>query len=178
MVLNNTPDLWKYEVAVASKCMKEVKLKRKGFAGGKYYEPTVYQAHGVLSASAVEKVPVHATFLSMPIFAVLPSGLQNESRPTASNYPMQSLWRYISRPFEDDNDAGLPYWNSRDLRSSRVHPIRSLLQYYNIVAIDDERDRRQVITKFARDANDQEGYIHVPEFWALTINMCKQLWLT
>lgn len=74
-----------------------------------------------------------------------------------------------------DEDAELPYWNNRDLRSSREHPIRSLLQYYNIVTIDDERDRRQVITKFARDVNDEDGYIHVPEIWALTINMCEDL---
>jgi hypothetical protein len=178
MVLNNTLNLFHHEAAVASKCLKEAKLKRKAFAGGKYYEPIVHQAPGVLSASAVENSPVRATFLSMPIFAVLPSRLQHESRPIASNYPMQSLWRYISKPFEDDDDAGLPYWNRYDLRPSRVHLIRSLLQYYNIVAIDDERDRRQVITKFARDTNDQEGCIHVPEFWALTVNMCKQLWLT
>lgn len=162
---------------MASKCIQEVKLKRKSFARGKYYGPTVHQAHSVLSASAVEKVPVHATFLSMPIFAVLPSyqsGLQNESQPTFLRQFMQSLWRYISMPLSDE-DAELPYWNNRDLRSSREHLIRSLLQYYNIVTIDDERDRRQVITKFARDVNDEDGYIHVPEIWALTINMCEDL---
>jgi hypothetical protein len=166
---------------VASKCIKEVKLKRKSFARGKYYGPTIYQAHSVLSASAVEKVPVHATFLSMPIFAVLPSDqseLQNDSQPTVSHHTMQSFWRYVSIPFGGDDDAELPYWNSRDLRSSREHPIRSLLQYYNIVAIDDERDRRQVITKFARDTSDEVGYVHVPELWALTINMCEELKLT
>jgi hypothetical protein len=176
-VLYKTPGLWDYEVAVASKCIKEVKLKRKSFARGRYYGPTVHQAHSVLSASAVEKVPVHATFLSMPIFAVLPSyqsGLQIQSQPTPLHQVMKSLWPYFSMP-SDDEDVDLPYWDNRDLRSSREHPIRSLLQYYNIVAIDDERDRRQVITKFARDVSDEDGYIYVPEIWALTINMCEDL---
>lgn len=157
-VLHKTPGLWDHEVAVVSKFIREVKLKRKSFARGKYYGPTIYQAHSVLSARAVAKVPVHAAFLSMPVFAVLPSahsGLQNESRPTASHPRMQSFWQYLSMSFGDE-DAELPYWNDCDRRSSR----------------------EQVITKFARDTADEGGYIHVPEFWALTISMCEELTLT
>lgn len=68
--------------------------------------------------------------------------------------------------------------NSQVLRSSDQHPIRSLLQYSNILAKDTQRDKRQVVTRDeveddGQASNHDKPFIHVPEIWMLVINMCK-----
>jgi hypothetical protein len=93
----------------------------------------------------IEKVPIKATFISVPIFALMKR-----------------------------NNESLPYLNRHALRTPARHPIRSLLQYSNILALDTERDKRQVVvvTKLGEDEPaDSKPIIHVPEFWALIINM-------
>jgi Mg2+ and Co2+ transporter CorA len=93
----------------------------------------------------VERVPIKATFISVPIFALMQKSNEN-----------------------------LPYLNRHALRTPARHPIRSLLQYSNILALDTERDKRQVIVVNRLgedDLADSKPFIHVPEMWALVINM-------
>jgi hypothetical protein len=147
--LNNTRVLYTHEAAVASKCLKEAALRRRTFARGKYFGPYIHQA-SLPYGSEVEVLPVSATFLSFPIFALL-------------NIPH----------YGGDVDA-----NSRDLRSSDQHPIRSLLQYSNILAKTTQRDTRQVVTRDeveddGQAPNHDKPFIHIPEIWTLVINMCK-----
>jgi hypothetical protein len=178
-VLVGTPGLYKHELAVASKCLKEVKSARKTFAGGKYFGPTNHAASDVLE-SVVDRNPVKATFLSIPIFALLRSG-DNDGTSSADG---QTASRSGQRPFRDmlrhligipkeegDNERSPP--SSRALRLSNKHPIRSLLQYTNILSADHTRDHRQVVTSMVDEAPDVKPFVHVPELWALTVNMCE-----
>ncbi|ERF75236.1 hypothetical protein EPUS_00028 [Endocarpon pusillum Z07020] len=146
-VLNDTRVLYTHEAAVASKCLKEVALNRRTFARGKYFGPYIHQA-SLPYGSEVEVLPVSATFLSFPIFALM------------------SIPHY----------GGDVHANSRNLRSSDQHPIRSLLQYSNILAKTTKRDTRQVVTRDeveddGQAPNHDKPFIHVPEIWALVINM-------
>lgn len=143
-VLDKDQGLYEDEAAVASKCVREAKLLRRTFARGKYFEPTVHEVSDIMGTE-IEKVPIKATFISVPIFALMKRS--NES---------------------------LPYLNRHALRTPSRHPIRSLLQYSNILALDTERDKRQVtvVTKLGEDEHaDTKPFIHVPELWALVINM-------
>lgn len=147
--MNDTRVLYTHEAAVASKCLKEVALKRRTFARGKYFGPYIHQA-SLPYGSEVEVLPVSATFLSFPIFALM-------------NIP---------------HYGGEVHAKSRDLRSSDQHPIRSLLQYSNILAKTTKRDTRQVVTRDELEddgqaPNHDKPFVHVPELWALVINMCK-----
>lgn len=157
-------------------------MMRRSFGRGRYFGPTVHQASDVVRGSAVEKVPVRATFLSIPVFALLDGNHADAAEPlldreheAAYSYrqSIQSFLRHVSSPLGDNGVTELPYLNSRSLRTSDEHPVRSLLQYSNIVANDDERDHQQVITRLGQDRAEKKPYIHVPEFWALTINMCR-----
>lgn len=143
-VLDKDQGLFEDEAAVASKCVREAKLMRKNWARGKYFEPVVHEVEDVMGTE-VERVPIKATFISVPIFALMKRS--NES---------------------------LPYLNRHALRTPARHPIRSLLQYSNILALDTDRDRRQVVvvTKLGEDEHaDIKPFIHVPELWAVVINM-------
>jgi hypothetical protein len=143
-VVDKDQGLYEDEAAVASKCVREAKLLRRTFGRGKYFEPTVHEVSDVMGTE-VEKVPIKATFISVPILALMKGS--NES---------------------------LPYLNRHALRTPARHPIRSLLQYSNILALDTERDKRQVtvVTKLGEDEHaDTKPFIHVPELWALVINM-------
>jgi hypothetical protein len=142
-VLDEDQGLYEDEAAVASKCVREAKLLRRTFARGKYFEPTVHEVSDVMGTE-VEKVPIKATFISVPIFALMKR-----------------------------NNESLPYLNRHALRAPARHPIRSLLQYSNILAPDTERDTRQVAVVFelGEDEPHTKPFIHVPEMWALVINM-------
>ena len=143
-MIANTEGLYKEETAVATKCLKEVRMLRKISAKGRYFDHTISQASTVYKKGG-EQAPVKATFISMPVFAVL----------------------------EDHGiDAGLSqYPKSKEIRHSDNHPIRSLLQCSNILAIDSERDRGQVIMKTDEESETTRHFIQVPEIWALIINM-------
>ena len=90
---------------------------------------------------------MRATFISIPIFALLNAETESASAPV---YPA-----------------------SKDIRGSDLHPVRSLLQYSNILAIDDERDLSQVVRKINKAAGASRRFVQVPELWALVVNMCK-----
>jgi len=175
-----TPALQDFEYAVASKCIKEVKMMRHSFARGKYFGPLLHTASEVALSSVVERVPVQATFLSLPVFALLTkrdcheTGSEaNGSTLLSARQALTSFFQSLSLPLPDEEETELPPWDTR-LRSSNDHPIRSLLQYSNIVADNDERDLQQVILRGNRRHGAAEQYIHVPELWALTINMCTR----
>lgn len=81
---------------------------------------------------------------------------------------------FLSMPYFELMKMKSEESDTREMRPANIHPVRSLLEYSNILAIDSERDRHQAITKL--DSNryfDSDEFIHVPEFWALVINMCK-----
>lgn len=117
-------------------------MNRLIYAGGKYFEPFIHQASTVVEKGG-DSAPVKATFVSIPILALYADLVAQEK-----SYP-----------------------SSRELRQSDKHPIRTLLQYSNILAIDSKRDGRQVINQLDRDSTSSSTFIHVPEFWALIINM-------
>ena len=63
---------------------------------------------------------------------------------------------------------------SRELRKRDGHPIRTLMEYMNILAIDNERDWQQAIIRLEDEHHEDDQdrpFIHVPEFWALIVNM-------
>ena len=128
---------------MASKCLKEAKMNRRKFARGKYFVPFVHETSDI-TGDDVDRYPVKARFLTVPIFALFADTLNAED--------------FFSM-------------GGRSLRSSDRHPIRSLLQYSNILALDSNRDYRQAITKVDDDEHDTKMFVHVPEFWALTVNM-------
>lgn len=68
------------------------------------------------------------------------------------------------------HNTHIDYPTSEDIRYSDSHPIRSLLQYSNILAIGSERDRGQVVCKMNEEAHRVDHFVHVPEIWALNIN--------
>ena len=143
-IIANTEGLYNEEIAVATKCLKEVRMHRKISARGRYFDHTISQASTIYKKGG-EQAPVKATFISMPVFAVLEDQCSNAG---PSQYP-----------------------TSKDIRHSDHHPIRSLLQCSNILAIDSERDRGQVIMKMDEEAEKAKHFIQVPEIWALIINM-------
>ena len=136
--------LYEDEMAVAMACLREARSARKMSALGRYFDQTIYEARTVL-LNAGDLTPVQATFVSIPVFAL----------------------------FSDQGTPGHKgrYPSSKEIRSSDHHPIRSLLQYSNILAIDSERDRQQVITRINERYTDTDCFVHVPEVWALVINM-------
>ncbi|KPI35268.1 uncharacterized protein AB675_3782 [Cyphellophora attinorum] len=142
--VEETEGLEPEELAVATKCLEEVRRQRKISVRGRYFEETVHKSetkHTVIE----EHVPVRATFISIPLFALLEG---SDDITTANTYP-----------------------SSKVVRGSDEHPLRTLLQHTNHLAIDDERDRSQVITRLPRASGGKKAYIHVPEFWALVVNM-------
>jgi hypothetical protein len=178
-VVAGTPGLYKHELAVASKCLKEVKSMRKTFAGGKYFGPTNHAASDVLE-SVVDRNPVKATFLSIPIFALLQNGDNDrissaggQTAPRSVRHPFLDMLRQMMGIRENEAVNQRSPLSSRALRLSDKHPIRSLLQYTNILSADHARDHQQVVASMVDDATDLKPFVHVPEFWALTVNMCK-----
>jgi hypothetical protein len=142
--VSSTPGLYQDEIAVATRALKDAKRARKMSVRGRYFDHTIYPASTILEKGG-EKAPVKATFMSMPVFAL----------------------------FQDSTADKAPklYPSSKEIRTSDHHPIRSLLQYSNILAIDSSRDRLQVVTNGAAEQDAIPPFIHVPELWALVINM-------
>ena len=175
----DTPGLYTHEAAVASKCLEEVKLARKTFARGKYFGHKIHEASDILG-NAVDKVPVKATFLSFPIFALLESYDVNQLPLSDTNSASHShrrsplsLLRHLLCIRNHDNSHHFSHFSSRAQRVSSNHPVRSLSQYSNILAADHSRDHQQVIVRTQDGGNGAKPFIHVPEIWALTINMCN-----
>ena len=133
--------LYEDEMAVATKCLHEARSARKMSALGRYFDQTIYQSRTVLK-NAGDSAPVQATFVSIPVFAL---------------FPDQGITGHKSR-----------YPSSKAIRSSDYHPIRSLLQYSNILAIDGERDRQQVVTRIKERYTDKESFVH-GKFYFLTL---------
>lgn len=136
--------LYYEELAIATRCLEEIRRERKQSARGRYFESTVHRAT-VDYTDGEQQAPLSATFISIPIFARLQSTTGGAYRAV---YP-----------------------SSQDMQNSDVHPVRSLLQYSNILAVDDVRDHSQVITKMDLPPSEAISFIHVPELWALSINM-------
>jgi hypothetical protein len=163
---------------VASKCLEEVKLARRTFARGKYFGHKIHEASDVLG-NAVDKVPVKATFLSFPIFALLESDDVNQlplsdthSVSNSHGRSLLSLLRHLLCVRNHHKGRHFSHCSSRAERVSSKHPVRSLSQYSNILAADHSRDHQQVIARTQDGEDGTKPFIHVPEIWALTINMC------
>jgi hypothetical protein len=178
-VLADIPGLYKHELAVASKCLKEVKSTRKTFAAGKYFGPTNHAASDVVEG-VVDRNPVKATSLSIPIFALLRSGDNNgtssaeeQKAPRSVRHPFRHMLLQMTGIPKDEGINECSHLSSRALRLSNNHLIRSLLQYTNILSSDHSRDHRQVVARIVDDTTDLKPFVHVPEVWALTVNMCK-----
>lgn len=141
--VGQTQDLFEEELAVATRCLEHVRRHRKISARGRYFEHTVYRAETDHKVGE-QQTPIRATFISIPLFALLKA-----TDSGTGNYP-----------------------SSGEIRASDLlHPLRTLLQYSNHLAIDDERDHQQVITKLDRNAGRKKAFIQVPELWSLVINM-------
>jgi hypothetical protein len=139
--------------------------------------------HQVKEAPEVggQKIEVKATFISIPIFCSMKSPepkIQSGHVPGFLQQPFNRLFEKVHRLVHDED-----YDYKRDDHLHRVnkqahlrndHPIRSLMRYANILALDNSRDYKQAILRLGDDVDStQPPYIHVPEFWALIINHCK-----
>jgi hypothetical protein len=138
-------DLDSIELAVATKCLEEVRKKRKQSVRGCHFDSLVHMAKKE-SAAGGQKVPICATFVSIPVLALF------------------------------DTDAtdcdGDKYPSSRNIRLSDDFPIRALLQYSNLLNTGYQRDREQVITRLDLDEEPERmTIVQVPELWAIVINM-------
>ena len=145
--VEEVPDLLEEEIAVATHCLDEVQRQRRVSARGRYFEKTVHESK-VISELGAESTSITAMFVSMPIFASLPSSANDVA---STGYP-----------------------SSTNIRTSDDHPLRTLLQYSNSLALDDERDKSQVmikLTKLERPPRASKLYVQVPELWALVINL-------
>ena len=172
-VLSRTPGLYDHEAAVASKCLGEVKMQRKVFANGRYLG-SIYHEATTAHQPAVQNIVAKATFLSIPIFTRMSPGI--DESPTNGGFlrrPFQKLFDHLVEYFKDEHDRNHhQYLTSKVLRSQTTHPIRSLMQYSNILALDHRRDYCQAMLQLQEFGSFQQPFVHVPELWVLIINEC------
>ena len=172
-VLSRTPGLYEHEAAVASKCLGEVKMQRKVFANGRYFGPVYHQAT-TAHQSAVQNIVAKATFLSIPIFTRMSP--DTDDSPTGGNLiqrPLERLFNHLVEYLKDEHDRHHHrYLTSKVLRSQTTHPVRSLMQYSNILALDHRRDQCQAMLQLQEFGDNHQPFVHVPELWVLIINEC------
>ena len=149
------------------------------FANGKYFEPLVHQIKDNVEIIAGEKTEVKATFLSMPIFSSMRC---RDPHPEHNLEPqhkggllgsLRLLFEKTHRLVHEEAYSQNDHLElaTRELRKREGHPIRSLMEYTNILAVDNERDWQQAVVRLEDEGSREQPFIHVPEFWALIINM-------
>jgi hypothetical protein len=175
-ILDSSPGLYPHEHDVAAKVLEDVRNMGHAFGRGRYFEPMVHQVKEAPVVSG-QKTEVKATFISIPIFCAMRS---QESETKQTEYgrfrkPLQRIFENIHRLVHEEKYTShrQHHLASRKLRLRNDHPIRSLMQYANILALDNSRDRQQAIVRLEDYDGSQQAFIHVPEFWALIINNCK-----
>ena len=144
---------------------------RHTFVKGKYFDPIVHQAKDSVEVGG-QKTVVKATFISIPVF----SSMRSQEPMPKHRHDYSFFRKPFRRLFYDE----IYYHTTRDehlankeVRWHNDHPIRTLMQYANTLAMDSSRDLQQVVIKLGDDNSSRPPFIHVPEFWALVINMCK-----
>ena len=150
---------------------------RHVFARGRYFEPMVHQVKETHELSG-QKTEVKATFISIPVFCAMRS--QEPATEHHHDYgvlrkPLQSIFERTHRMVHEEEYSRSRHRDqaSREIRMRNDHPIRSLMQYANILALDNSRDGQQAILRLEDEDGSQQPFIHVPEFWALIINNCE-----
>ena len=173
-ILHKSPGLYPHEHDTALRCLEEVKNIRRVFAKGKYFEPDVHQVKQDVEVAG-QKTEVKATFVSMPVFSSMRS---TESHKHHRSYgplrkPLQTVFEKLFKfaTAEDYEKTQHHHLASKVLRSHSGHPIRSLMEHRNLLAVDHSRDFQQAVIKLEEDEDSGQPFIHVPEFWALIINM-------
>jgi hypothetical protein len=162
---------------VASKCLEEVKAMRHVYAKGRYFDPLVHAVKATPEVSAA-KIEVKATFISVPIFCSMPD--QPKPKSEEDNY---SIFRRLLQPLFEKMHLHVyqekyvqqrhRQFLSEELRKRSDHPIRSLMEYANILALDSSRDEQQATLRLGDAQGPSPPIIKVPEMWALIINNCE-----
>ena len=173
-ILDNSPGLYPHEHDVATKVLEEVNHIRHSFARGKYFEAMTHQVKEAPEVGG-QKTEVRATFVSMPIFC----SMRTQEPVPKHHHDYSMLRKPFQRIFESIHHLvhSEQYTRKRhhhaanaQLRMRNEHPIRSLMQYANILALDKSRDRQQAVIRLGDDDDEHQPFVHVPEFWALIIN--------
>lgn len=174
-ILNSSPGMYKHEHEVALKCLDEVKHLRRVFAKGRYFDPCVHETKQTVEIDG-QKTQVEATFMSMPIFSSMrsaESSTPHEDHLSRFIRPLQTLykktWELVHE--EDYSKTQHHHLASKVLNERNGHPTRSLMEHRNILAVDHSRDFQQAVIKLEDDNPRTRPFIHVPEFWALIVNM-------
>ena len=147
---------------------------RRVFGKGKYFDPLVHQVKDSHEIGG-QKREVEATFVSMPILSSM-----RILEPMSKDHgfvrgPLQRLFETTHRLVNEEQYSKARYGHlgSKELRSRHGHPIRTLMQYANILAVDNFRDLQQAVIRLEGNKTLHTPFIHVPEFWALIVNRCK-----
>ncbi|KPI40261.1 uncharacterized protein AB675_7616 [Cyphellophora attinorum] len=175
--IDGIPGLFKHEHTVARKCLEEAKHMRRMFASGKYFKPLVHQVkENVNFADA--KSEVKATFISIPVFSSMhgEEPVVHHDKPTQQHGMVRQLLQTMfekthklvhAEAYSKDHHQELA---TKELRKREGHPIRSLMQYTNILAPGLDRDWHQAMVRLENEDDHDQPLIHVPEFWAVIIN--------
>lgn len=150
---------------------------RHVYAKGRYFEPLVHQVKASPEVSG-SKTEVKATFISIPIFCSMRSRGGSDGQDDEFGWfrkPLQRIFDSLHLRVHEETHAKNRHRQlaSKELRKRNDHPIRSLMQYANILALDTLRDQQQATLRLEDDEGPNPPFIHVPEFWALIINACE-----
>ena len=177
-ILDDIPGLYDHEHDVAAKVLEEVHHMSHAFARGKYFEPIVHQVKTTPEVSG-QRTEVKATFISIPILCCMQSQ-EHDPKPhhdyTLLRKPFQRLFESTYRLVHEEEYTSHLHHHiaSKELRKRNDHPIRSLMQHANVLALDNSRDEKQAVIRLGDDdPHSQQPFVHVPEFWVLIINNCK-----
>jgi hypothetical protein len=150
---------------------------RHVYAKGRYFDPLVHAVKATPEVSAA-KTEVKATFISIPIFCSMP----NQHKPKSEEDEYNILRRLLQPVFEKMHlhvyqkeyvQQRHRQFLSEELRKRSDHPIRSLMEYANILALDSSRDEKQATLRLGDVKGPSPPIVKVPELWALIINNCE-----
>jgi hypothetical protein len=150
---------------------------RHVYAKGRYFDPLVHQITANPEISG-QKTAVKATFISLPIFCSMPGQETSEDKRDEYGFvreQLQKIFENLHFVAHEEHYARNRHRQlaSKEFRKRNDHPIRSLMEYANILALDRSRDEQQATLRLGDAEGPNPPFIHVPEFWALIINNCK-----